>query len=139
MRLKWPFSPKATSSSGTIGSDVFWELVGVLDLGCRESVPYLSRCKPARYARKGTFGEVKQALWISHEPPLEVAIKIIRKKSVKGQERIVYDEMEVLKELDHVNIGAYLFSTSCLALMFSSSMHISQVPCRSARYSRNSS
>ncbi|CAD6565484.1 MAG: hypothetical protein CYPHOPRED_005659 [Cyphobasidiales sp. Tagirdzhanova-0007] len=52
----------------------------------------------------GTFGEVKQALWISHEPPLEVAIKIIRKKSVKGQERIVYDEMEVLKELDHVNI-----------------------------------
>lgn len=51
----------------------------------------------------GSFGEVKQALWVPHN--LEVAVKIITKKVVKGKEQIVYDEMEVLRELDHKNIG----------------------------------
>jgi len=53
----------------------------------------------------GSFGEVKQALWTSHEPdPKAVAIKIIKKKPLKGKYSIVYDEMEVLKDLDCANV-----------------------------------
>jgi calcium/calmodulin-dependent protein kinase I len=36
--------------------------------------------------------------------PLGVAVKVIHKKLVKNQESIVYDEMDVLKGLDHPNI-----------------------------------
>ena len=39
----------------------------------------------------GTFGQVKQATWLSHDPPIDVAIKIIAKKSVKGKEQVVYE------------------------------------------------
>ena len=41
----------------------------------------------------------------------EVALKVIPKKKVKGNEESVWGEMEVLKGLDHPNIvsGGFLF------------------------------
>ncbi|KAH8916257.1 Pkinase-domain-containing protein [Atractiella rhizophila] len=48
----------------------------------------------------GTFGSVKKATWLTHDPPIDVAVKIIKKHSVKGQEQVVWDEMEVMKHLD---------------------------------------
>jgi calcium/calmodulin-dependent protein kinase I len=58
----------------------------------------------------GSFGQVKRATWTTHvrgildvgcgaasesaspqEPPIDVAIKVIKKKLVKGNEKIVYD------------------------------------------------
>lgn len=59
----------------------------------------------------GSFGEVKQAIWNTHDPPLPVAVKIIKKKPLKGQFSIVYDEMDVLKGLDCPNVGEL---SSCL-------------------------
>ncbi|GAA98475.1 uncharacterized protein L969DRAFT_625794 [Mixia osmundae IAM 14324] len=82
---------------------------------------------------EGTFGEVKKAVWKrpkshssndshadkeqaakgEHQPSkeadegyeeIEVAVKCIKKKIVRGQESIVYDEMDVLKGLNHPNI-----------------------------------
>lgn len=53
---------------------------------------------------KGTFGEVKEATWTTRDN-LHVAIKVILKKSVKGQQHIIYDEIDVLQGLDHKNIG----------------------------------
>ncbi|KIY53133.1 Pkinase-domain-containing protein, partial [Fistulina hepatica ATCC 64428] len=56
----------------------------------------------------GTFGKVVKALW--HVPPEQfaiaeqVALKIIPKKKVKGNESNVWSEMDVLKGLNHPNI-----------------------------------
>ncbi|GAA6018070.1 hypothetical protein JCM10207_006071 [Rhodosporidiobolus poonsookiae] len=64
----------------------------------------------------GAFGEVKQATWAP--PPdsphyaraqkvggkLEVAVKVIKKKALKGDVSAVFDEVEILRELDHPNI-----------------------------------
>ncbi|GHJ85427.1 hypothetical protein NliqN6_1829 [Naganishia liquefaciens] len=56
----------------------------------------------------GAFGKVVRATWKKAPPPgdpvREVALKIIPKKLVKGNEEQVFDEMQVLKELDHPNI-----------------------------------
>ena len=51
------------------------------------------------------FGEVKQATWTRKDgKKVEVAIKCIPKKLVKLRPEVVYDEMDVLKDLhsDHV-------------------------------------
>lgn len=53
---------------------------------------------------KGTFGEVKEATWIAKDG-MHVAIKVILKKSIKGQHQLIYDEIDVLQGLDHPNIG----------------------------------
>ena len=51
---------------------------------------------------EGSFGKVKLA---THQPSgRQVALKIIPKKKVKGNEATVWGEMEVLKGLDHPNI-----------------------------------
>ncbi|KAL7006168.1 Calmodulin-dependent protein kinase cmk2 [Cystobasidiomycetes sp. EMM_F5] len=54
----------------------------------------------------GSTGLVKSAIWNAapEGKPLRVAAKIVLKKSVKGQENIVYNELEVLKDLDHRNV-----------------------------------
>lgn len=36
---------------------------------------------------------------------MHVAIKVILKKSIKGQHQLIYDEIDVLQGLDHPNIG----------------------------------
>ncbi|KAL1746139.1 kinase-like domain-containing protein [Schizophyllum fasciatum] len=50
----------------------------------------------------GSFGKVVRAVW--YVPPEQVALKIIPKKKVKGNEASVWGEMDVLKGLDHPNI-----------------------------------
>ncbi|KAI5450774.1 Calmodulin-dependent protein kinase cmk2 [Naganishia albida] len=56
----------------------------------------------------GAFGKVVRATWKKAPPPgpsvREVALKIIPKELVKGNEEQVFDEMQVLKDLDHPNI-----------------------------------
>ncbi|MBW0509891.1 hypothetical protein O181_049606 [Austropuccinia psidii MF-1] len=70
--------------------------------------------QPASYVKKkeykfqeilgqGSFGNVKKAIWLSNQN-LEVAIKCIKKKTVQGNENIVLDEIDVLKDLNHPNI-----------------------------------
>jgi len=67
--------------------------------------------QPASYDRKklykfgktlgaGTYGVVQQA----EGPDGLVAVKVIARKNVKGHEHMVYDEMELLKRLNHPHI-----------------------------------
>ncbi|GAA5870460.1 hypothetical protein JCM8547_004038 [Rhodosporidiobolus lusitaniae] len=83
--------------------------------------------QPASYVKKkqytfervlghGAFGEVKQATWIpppesSHHAAaqkvggkIEVAVKVVKKKNLKGDLSAVFDEIEVLTGLDHPNV-----------------------------------
>ncbi|KAG8933014.1 hypothetical protein FRC03_008634 [Tulasnella sp. 419] len=54
---------------------------------------------------KGTFGKVINATWTPQNgKPLDVALKVIPKKRVKGNESAVWSEMQVLRGLDHPNI-----------------------------------
>lgn len=52
---------------------------------------------------------VKQATWTrpSDGSKIEVAVKLIKKKAVAGDIQTVFDEVNVLKGLDHPNIGAF--------------------------------
>lgn len=67
----------------------------------------------------GSFGKVIKAEWTkpgaAGEPPAApklVALKVIQKKRVKGNEASVWGEMEVLRGLEHPGIvsGAFLRS-----------------------------
>ena len=49
----------------------------------------------------GTYGIVREA---ESGPGKKLAVKIILKKNVKGNERMVYDELEMLQALNHPNI-----------------------------------
>ncbi|PLW36179.1 hypothetical protein PCANC_03642 [Puccinia coronata f. sp. avenae] len=51
----------------------------------------------------GSFGFVKKAVWIPHGN-LPVAVKCIKKKSLHGNEKLVHDEINVLKGLNHPNV-----------------------------------
>ncbi|KAL8276514.1 hypothetical protein RQP46_011062 [Phenoliferia psychrophenolica] len=55
---------------------------------------------------QGAFGEVKKATWTrpSDGQQIEVAVKVIKKKAVKDDVASVFEEMNVLKGLDHKNI-----------------------------------
>jgi len=48
----------------------------------------------------GTYGIVREAECSAGK----VAVKIILKKNVKGNEKMVYDELELLQKLDHPHI-----------------------------------
>jgi calcium/calmodulin-dependent protein kinase I len=48
----------------------------------------------------GTYGIVREAVG----PEGKVAIKIILKKTVKGNEQMVYDELHLLQKLQHPHI-----------------------------------
>lgn len=52
----------------------------------------------------GTYGIVKEAI---HDEYGRVAIKIIDKQSVRGNEDMVYEEMEILKRLNHPHIVSF--------------------------------
>lgn len=54
-------------------------------------------------AAKGSSGASDESLSI------EVALKVIPKKKVKGNESSVWGEMEVLRGLDHPNIVSVIF------------------------------
>lgn len=70
--------------------------------------------QPATYDRKalykqgrtlgaGTYGIVREA----DGPTGKVAVKIILKKNVKGNEQMVYDELKLLQRLNHPHIVAF--------------------------------
>lgn len=52
----------------------------------------------------GTYGIVREA----DSPEGKVAVKIILKKNVKGNERMVYDELDMLQRLKHPHIVKFV-------------------------------
>jgi len=56
--------------------------------------------KMGRTLGAGTYGIVREA----DGPTGKVAVKIILKKNVKGNERMVYDELDLLRRLNHPHI-----------------------------------
>ena len=75
-----------------------------------------SSLKPSAKASPSTTrGSGEQSSGVTHE----VALKIIAKKKVKGNEASVWGEMDVLKGLDHPNIVRFSrFSQRFLGLFF---------------------
>jgi calcium/calmodulin-dependent protein kinase I len=57
---------------------------------------------------EGTFGVVRSAKWKTADPPINVAIKVISKRILKGHDEIVNDEMNVLKGLDQPHVVKFL-------------------------------
>ncbi|TIB72225.1 Pkinase-domain-containing protein [Wallemia mellicola] len=54
---------------------------------------------------EGAFGKVIRAEWQCHPAgKQDVAMKVISKKKAQGNEKAIFDEMDVLKNLDHPNI-----------------------------------
>ncbi|TIA86774.1 hypothetical protein E3P99_03573 [Wallemia hederae] len=54
---------------------------------------------------EGAFGKVVRAEWENHpDGKQDVAMKVISKKKAQGNEKAIFDEMDVLKGLDHPNI-----------------------------------
>ncbi|UZJ56735.1 hypothetical protein CBS101457_006055 [Exobasidium rhododendri] len=75
--------------------------------------------QPASYVKKkdytfnktlgeGTFGIVRSATWNTAQPPINVAVKVISKKILKGHDEIVQGEMDVLKGLDQPHVVKFL-------------------------------
>lgn len=52
----------------------------------------------------GTYGIVREA----DSPEGKVAVKIILKKNVKGNEKMVYDELDMLQRLKHPHIVKFV-------------------------------
>lgn len=59
-----------------------------------------SRYRFGRTLGAGTYGIVREA----DSPDGKVAVKIILKKNVKGNDQMVYDELEMLQKLKHPHI-----------------------------------
>ncbi|RJE22462.1 calcium calmodulin-dependent protein kinase [Aspergillus sclerotialis] len=68
--------------------------------GQPESYEKKALYKFGRTLGAGTYGIVREA----ESSTQKVAIKIILKKNVRGNERMVYDELEMLQALNHPNI-----------------------------------
>lgn len=71
------------------------EIIQSTDYGFTRSLYRFGRTLGA-----GTYGIVREA----DSPQGKVAVKIILKKSVRGNEQMVYDEMELLQRLNHPHI-----------------------------------
>lgn len=63
-----------------------------------------SKYRFGRTLGAGTYGVVREA----DGPTGKVAVKIILKKNVKGNERMVYDELEMLQRLKHSHIVKFV-------------------------------
>jgi calcium/calmodulin-dependent protein kinase I len=63
-----------------------------------------SKYRMGRTLGAGTYGIVKEA----DGPTGKVAIKIILKKNVKGNDQMVYDELEMLQTLSHPHIVKFV-------------------------------
>jgi calcium/calmodulin-dependent protein kinase I len=59
-----------------------------------------SRYRFGRTLGAGTYGIVREA----DCPEGKVAVKIILKKNVKGNEKLVYDELKMLQKMKHPHI-----------------------------------
>lgn len=67
---------------------------------CTEQSNYRSRYKFGKTLGAGTYGIVREA----DCPDGKVAVKIILKKNVRGNEQMVYDELEMLQKMKHPHI-----------------------------------
>lgn len=72
--------------------------------GQPESYDRKSKYKFGRTLGAGTYGIVKEA----DGPTGKVAVKIILKKNVKGNDQMVYDELEMLQTLQHPHIVKFV-------------------------------
>ncbi|PHH73960.1 hypothetical protein CDD80_3444 [Ophiocordyceps camponoti-rufipedis] len=72
--------------------------------GQPESYDKKSKYKFGRTLGAGTYGVVREA----DGPSGKVAIKIILKKNVKGNEKMVYDELAMLQRLRHEHIVKFI-------------------------------
>lgn len=84
---------------------VAWSLDGAIDAprAHRTQAENQRRRSKYRFGRTlgaGTYGIVKEA----DSPNGKVAVKIILKKNVKGNDQMVYDELDMLQNLHHPNI-----------------------------------
>lgn len=65
-----------------------------------ENEQHRSRYRFGKTLGAGTYGIVREA----DSPDGKVAVKIILKKNVKGNDQMVYDELEMLQKLKHPHI-----------------------------------
>lgn len=72
--------------------------------GQPESYDRKSRYRMGRTLGAGTYGIVKEA----DCPDGKVAVKIILKKNVKGNDQMVYDELDMLQRLSHPHIVRFV-------------------------------
>lgn len=72
--------------------------------GQPESYDKKAKYRFGRTLGAGTYGVVREA----DGPTGKVAIKIILKKNVKGNERMVYDELDMLQRLKHPHIVQFV-------------------------------
>lgn len=72
--------------------------------GQPESYEKKSKYKFGRTLGAGTYGIVREA----DSPSGKVAIKIILKKNVKGNETMVWDELDMLQRLKHPHIVRFV-------------------------------
>lgn len=72
--------------------------------GQPESYERKSRYRFGRTLGAGTYGIVREA----DGPDGKVAVKIILKKNVKGNERMVWDELDMLRSLHHPHIVRFV-------------------------------
>lgn len=72
--------------------------------GQPESYDKKAKYRFGRTLGAGTYGIVREA----DSPDGKVAVKIILKKNVKGNERMVYDELDMLQRLKHKNIVRFV-------------------------------
>ncbi|ROW14737.1 hypothetical protein VPNG_03805 [Cytospora leucostoma] len=72
--------------------------------GQPESYDKKAKYRFGRTLGAGTYGIVREA----DSPSGKVAVKIILKKNVKGNERMVYDELDMLQRLKHPNIVRFV-------------------------------
>ena len=63
-----------------------------------------ARYRFGRTLGAGTYGIVREA----DGPTGKVAVKIILKKNVKGNEQMVYDELEMLQRMKHPHIVKFV-------------------------------
>jgi len=63
-------------------------------------IPHRSKYRMGKTLGAGTYGIVREA----EGPEGKVAVKIILKKNVKGNEQMVYDELEMLQKMHHPHI-----------------------------------
>lgn len=72
--------------------------------GQPDSYDKKSQYKFGRTLGAGTYGIVREADFSGEK----VAIKIILKKNVKGNEQMVYDELKMLQRLNHPHIVKFV-------------------------------
>ena len=72
--------------------------------GQPESYDRKSKYRMGRTLGAGTYGIVKEA----ESPEGKVAVKIILKKNVKGNDQMVYDELEMLQKMRHPHIVRFV-------------------------------